>query len=345
MKDARLILGLFFSDENNIVFEKIRFSKNLSEERKDEIKTLSFKFLGPLFLTAASDEGGKWKIDYIESSLTIQSDTSFDESEIIQSFFNLNSSTESKDGRTNLFALIGSPYTEDTKMIYEKMVQYIHPSIAQGKVIFESFLGENFKFHDFINEELTRGLDLIEYSIGSSRKMYWEEQQKYYCVGLIERVTSAESKTTNLYTFDKEGSFRRYFMSYIPSYYLMSTLPNYYEDLINETLKLFGKSSVFPNIKIIELSLGDAKVKYLEEHAIENGITKSHGVILIPNVDDDQNSRNISYYRKNLRLILDLHKNLVEVLLEFNPNFKLKSWSAITSEDLENVKMHLDKRD
>ena len=193
------IVGLFYSDENNLVYENIKYSEKISDEVTNKLRLLSFKFLGPLFLTASSLEGSNWKIDFIESSLSNYQKRTIDV-DVIQSFFNLNSSMYSGDGITNLFTLIVSPYTEDIKVIYEKMVKYIHPCIIQGKILKESMLGNDFNLKKFIEEELERGINLIEISLGSSRKMYWEEQSKYHCVSFIERKKSDKSKESHLYT-------------------------------------------------------------------------------------------------------------------------------------------------
>ena len=163
-----LILGLFFSDENNLVHDTIKFSMDLSEESKSQLNMLSFKFLGPIFLTASAVEGDNWKIELIESTLSLDQMKLNQETDVIQSFFNLNSSIEVEDGiSTNLFTLIGSPYTEDIKDLYDKMVNYIHPSINQGKMVNEKLKTEGYRFDHFVKEELQRGIDLIEYSLGS----------------------------------------------------------------------------------------------------------------------------------------------------------------------------------
>ncbi|MFW9874071.1 MAG: hypothetical protein ACFFG0_13265 [Candidatus Thorarchaeota archaeon] len=70
--------------------------------------------------------------------------------DVIQSFFTLNSSINTSEGTTNLFALMGSPFTEDMKLIYEEISEYIHPSIIQGKVVNENLLGNRFNFSRFI---------------------------------------------------------------------------------------------------------------------------------------------------------------------------------------------------
>ena len=52
MKEADLILGLFYFDENNIVFDNIKLSKgileNLPEINRFQLKMLSLRFLKPL---------------------------------------------------------------------------------------------------------------------------------------------------------------------------------------------------------------------------------------------------------------------------------------------------------
>ena len=64
MNDKDLILGLFYSDEDNLIYE--RFSQDLSDESEKSLKMLSYKFLGPLFFTAASGNGSNWKIESID---------------------------------------------------------------------------------------------------------------------------------------------------------------------------------------------------------------------------------------------------------------------------------------
>lgn len=282
MKNESYLLGLFYADEDNLVFDKVKFSENLNEERIEALKMLSFRFLGPVFLTAAiqSEIGNNWQIKFIEASLSILN-TDVNEVDVLQSFFNLNSSIETLEGTTNLFAMISSPFTEDVKLIYDEISEYIHPSIIQGKVVNENLLGRRFNFERFIADELQRGINLIEYSLGSFRKAYWEEKQEYYCVGFLERKTGKNIRVSNLYTFDKDDSRRKKYLNLIPSYYVMSILPDYYEHLISETLELYNKKGLYPNIRMIKLSYEDRKVVYLEEYIFEEEIFKSYGVILV----------------------------------------------------------------
>ncbi len=339
MNGKELILGLFYSDESNLIYDK--FSQAITKELEENLKMLAYKFLGPLFFTAASGNGGNWKIEFIESSLSHYQDRTLD-ADVIQSFFNLNSSMETEDGTTNLSVLIGSPYTEDITLIHRKMVEYIHPSIIQGRFTAESIMGDEFRFNNFIEYELKRALNLIEYTLGSVRKVYWEEQLKYYCIGIIERIIDDKLRISNFYSFDQADTLRKYVLSYIPSYYVMSILPDYYENLINETLNLFKKTSVFSNIRTIKLSFQEKKVLYLEEFVVENGIKKSYGVILIPEVPNIGEGRNLSFFKRNLRFVLDAHKELREILFTINENFVFDSWSTSSEEDLENFKKCFD---
>ncbi|MCK4370653.1 MAG: hypothetical protein KAW03_06270, partial [Candidatus Lokiarchaeota archaeon] len=107
-----IILGLFFADEDNLVFDNIKYSDNFTDMKINDIKMLSYKFLGPVFLTAATGIGENWQIEFIEASLSLRG-ANVDEVDVLQSFFTLNSSIETQDGASNLFALISTPYTED----------------------------------------------------------------------------------------------------------------------------------------------------------------------------------------------------------------------------------------
>lgn len=341
MEDYGKILGLFFSDENNLIYENVKYLKYLSEEKKDKLKVLPMKFLGPLFLTAASDSKQNWKIDLIESTLSLYQEREM-ERDVIQSFFSLNSSMSSGDGMTNLFTLIGTPYTEDIEIIYRKITEYIHPSIIQGKIVKESIMGDEFSFKNFINEELNRGLDLIENSLGSSRKMYWKEQQKYSCVGLVERIISSDSTETNLLTFEEDNPLRAQLLSEIPTFYVMTIIPDFYEKLITQTLNIFNKTNVYPNIRQVKLSKKGKKVLYMEEFLKENGIKKSYGFILIPKEILSGKFRNISYYRKHLRLILDGSERMERILTNINPEFGIDRWGANSEEQLNEIKLKLD---
>ena len=339
MKDDDRILGLFFSDKDNLIYDNIKFSENLSEESKNQLNMLSYKYLGPVFLTAASSNGDTWKIEKIESSLSHYQGKLFD---ILQAFFSLNSTIKSEEGVSNLFTLIGSPHTEDIKDIYNILTKYVHPSIIQGKIVNEDLLGNRFNFYKFIKAELFRGLHLIDYSLGSSRKIPWEEQHSYSCVGLIERIITEENKVSNLYTYDENDPLRKVALNFIPAYYVMCILPDYYENLIGETLKIFNKTSVIADIRLINLSNQNKKVIYLEEFLVEKKIKRSYGVILVQDNEVLSNPNKISFYKKNLRLILDGNKELNDILNLFNEGFKFKKWETQTDEGLNNIGAKLD---
>lgn len=341
MKDQDIILGLFYSNEDNLVFDNIKYSENFSDMKINDIKMLSYKFLGPVFLTAATSLGNSWKIEFIEASLSVR-DTNVENVDVLQSFFTLNSSIEVQEGSTNLFALISTPYTEDIKLLYDEISNYIHPSIIQGKIVNENLLGSRFDFNRLINSELERGINLIEYSLGVSRKVYWEEEQRYYCVGLIERKNAEDLRISNLYTFDKDDTRRKVFLDYIPSYYVISILPDYYEHLISETLEVYDKKGVYPNIRMIILKYRDKKVVYLEEYILEYEIYKSYGVILVQQYEENEENKKLSYFKKNLRLILDKKRDLKESLELMNPHFKYERWGAISNDELEKIAEILD---
>ncbi|MBD3195535.1 MAG: hypothetical protein GF317_10795 [Candidatus Lokiarchaeota archaeon] len=341
MEAINTILGIFYSDKDNLVYEKIDYSKELGNQKKQNIKMLPFKFLGPVFLTAASEESNNWRIEFIEASLSLNQEKIMDR-DVIQSFFNLNSSMSTNDGMTNLFTIIGSPYTEDVDSLFKKLDKYIHPSINQGRIVKESMLGNDFKFKDFIIHELARGMEMINHSLGSSRKVYWKEQQKYYCIGVIERINIQKKQETFLYPIKNKPALLRDISRLIPSYYVMSILPNYYENLINETLKLFDKTNVYPNIRQIKLRNEHMEVIYLEEFLKNDKSKRSYGVILIPEIKKYKNGRNLSYYKKQLRMILDANKPVHEIITSTNHNLDVESWGANTEEELNAIKRTLD---
>lgn len=339
--DTEIVLGLFYSDENNLIFDNIKFSENLSENSINQLKMLPYKFFGPVFLTAASGKEN-WEINLIESSLSLLRKRNYD-ADIIQTFFSLNSSKElAEDQTTHLFALVGSPHTEDVKLLYDKLVKYIHPSIIQGKLVQEKMINDEFQFKKFIKSELIRGLNLIDYSLGASRRIYWEEQQKYFCIGMIERIFENGSKSSNFYTFDKDNPLRKHVLPFIPSFYIFTILPDYYENLIDETLKTFDKTGIYPHIRRIELKSQEKQAIYMEEFKEEKDVRKSYGVILIPEGQTVKEGDSITYYKRNLRDILDGHKDLSEVLKKLNPQFKNEKWCTSTDEDLNKIRACFD---
>ncbi len=344
MKRPSWIIALFFSDESNLIFEEIKHEKEFSKEQKNQLKMLPFQFLGPIFLTAASAREGAWKIDFIEYSLSLKQQE-IKEADILQTFFALNSTMESAPGmNTNLFALIGSPYTEDPIEIYKKITDYIHPSILQGTKMNQLLLGKKFNREKFIKEELIRGLHLIEYYLGSSRKLYWKEKKNYYCVVVTERKIGQGIKHSTLYTIEPEDSLRRRILELIPSFYVLSVLPDYYENLLKDTLALFEKKGIFINIRQINLSLKEKEVLYFEDFIIEKGIKRSIGCFLIPLIDDasSRELRNKRFYHKQIRNILDNDLSLTEYLQDFNINFSPRGWNINTEDDLNHISLLLD---
>jgi hypothetical protein len=346
--DNKGLIGLFFSDENNLIFKKIDHFKSLSDEKKIELEMLPFKFLGPVYMTDAENVAESWKIEFVESTLSLkQSGTS--QADQLQSFFSLNSNLPSKNGEmTYLSAVISTPHTEDIKPLYEKMTEYIHPSIVQGQYYNKTLNKENFNRDKFINNELTRGINLLGYNLGSARKMYLDEHQKFYCVGLlannIEEEEEEEEEESIFYTFDKDDSVCQAVCLEIPSYYIISTLPNYYEELIKEILNLFNIKGIKPNLRTINLSHQDKKVIYVEEYTLINSHKKSMGAILIPaNEKYKEESKNISIFRKKLRTYLDKKKELKDSLKKFNSKLSSYQWSISSEEDLNNIKINLDK--
>ncbi len=339
-----LLLGLFFSSEDSIIYEKIKLSKKISQTNKQHIKQLPLRFLGPLFMTLAYDAEKKWNINFIESTLSSNQEYIVEET-FMQSFICLNSSVDEGDNMTYLFAFIGSPYTEDPKMIYEKMSKYIHQSIIQGRFVAQKTYGVAFNYDKFVNGELKRGVKLINHSLGSPRKMHWEEKKKYYSVGLIERKKMGDYVESNLYTFDTDDPLRTRSLNAIPSYYLMAILPNYFETRIVETLKLFEKTEIYPNIRTIKLSNSNSEVLYIEEFLIENQIRKSYGLILISTNEEFSESYDISFFKKKLRLLLGKKKNFEETVIEINSRINpFYKWSTNSEETLRNIIELLDSK-
>ncbi|MFX1280649.1 MAG: hypothetical protein ACFFA3_14835 [Promethearchaeota archaeon] len=343
MESLELLLGLFFSSENNIIFEHIEVSRKILKEKKQQIKVLPMRFLGPLFMTLAYDAEKKWNINFIESTLSSNEGCMIQKS-FMQSFLCIISSVEVESSMTYLFAFIGSPYTEDPKILYEKMNKYIHQSIIQGKYVNQKIHGVEFNYNTFISGELRRGVNLLKHSLGAPRKMYWEKKKsKYFSVGLIARRKYGDDVESNLYTFDPDDPLRTSLLHDIPSYYLMAILPDYFEIRILETLQLFEKKDIYPNIRTIKLSSSDLEVLYIEEFIVENQNRRSYGLILVPSREELEECYEISFFKKKLRLILDEHKNFEETIIEINSRINpFEKWNTNTSESLGKIKDLLD---
>ncbi|MFX1326674.1 MAG: hypothetical protein ACFE91_00830 [Promethearchaeota archaeon] len=343
-KGSEFLLGLFFSDEQTLVYNNIKLSYDLPKEIVQELKLMSLKFLGPLFMTRTLYNQNQWKIEYIETSLTPQSRTKVDET-LMQSFTCLNSSKRTAGCITNLFTFIGSPYTEDIKMIYERLDKYIHPSIIQGKLIAQTNYNVDFDFSLFIEDELKRGADLIEHTLGSPRKIYWEEKMAYSTVAIIKRTKKDGLLESNLYTFDLDDPLRKEALDHIPSYYFMGILPDYYEKRMNETLSLFGKDGLYSNIIKIKVSSPNRVVIYIEELVSDVDGKTSYGLILIPSNEKVKESRDLFFYKKKLRYMLnknsDFERSVIELNSRINP---FENWNLNSIESFQNIEKSLDNK-
>ncbi|MFX1575273.1 MAG: hypothetical protein ACFFB0_21265 [Promethearchaeota archaeon] len=343
-KGSEFLVGLFFSDDKTIVYDNIRLSYELPKETIRKLRGMSLKFLGPLFMSRNLYSQKGWKIDYIETSLTPQIRMTVDDT-LMQSFTCLNSTKRKAKSITNLFSFIGSPYTEDLTMIYEKLDKYVHPSIIQGILIAQTIYGANFNFNRLIEDELKRGVDLIEHTLGSSRKIYWEEKISYSTIGIIKRTKNNGKFESDLYTFDLDDILRKEALEHIPSYYFMSILPDYYEQQMNETLRLFGKNRLNANIIKIKVSNPEKVVLYIEEFATKNDVKTSYGLILIPSNEQIKEVQDLSFYKKKLRYILNKNKDFERAVIEFNSRINpFDNWNLSSNESLKNVERYLDSK-
>ncbi|MHA1724637.1 MAG: hypothetical protein ACTSXH_07320 [Promethearchaeota archaeon] len=343
MKEISPLLGLFFCTEDNIIYDEIKFPQKLSESNLEQLKVLSLRFLGPIFLAKAIQSPMPWQIERIESSLSLKS-AQIDRLNLMQSFFILNSTKTFQGKITNLFSFIGSPYTEDIKIIHEKLDEIIHPSMLQGKIVEEALKGEDFNFDRFIRRELRKGLNFIEYSLGSPRKIYWESPKEYYCIGAIKQTSSRDQEKSYLYTCDYDDPIRKEILKKIPSFYVLSIVPNYYEHRIIETLNLFNIMHVIPSIRLIELKRNDDVVIYLEESLIKGDYKESYGVFLINDFNLEVEPKKLIYYRKMLHLILDEKKSFEKIIAEINPIINpFYSWDIREDKALKKIQYSLDK--
>jgi hypothetical protein len=126
---------------------------------------------------------------------------------------------------------------------------------------------------------------------------------------------------------------------------LIAILPDYFENRIVETLDLFGKTEIYPNIRRIKLNGSNSEVLYIEEFLVENQIRKSIGLILIPRIDEASEYHEISFFKKKLRLILDKKKNFEKTVIEINPRINpFEKWSINSDKSLKNFKEFLDSK-
>ncbi|MFW9952058.1 MAG: hypothetical protein ACFFKA_18210 [Candidatus Thorarchaeota archaeon] len=343
-KGSEFLLGLFFSDEKTLVYDNIKITHKLPKVNIQELKSISLKFLGPLFMTRNLYIQKQWKIEYIETSLTPQTGKKVDET-LLQSMACLNSTRKTAGHTTNLFTFIGSPFTEDLTMIYERLDKYIHPSIAQGKIVSQKINDTNFDFDKFIDDELKRGTELILHALGSPRKIYWEEKKAYSTIAVIKRVKKDRLLESDLFTFDLDDPLRREALNRIPSYYFIGILPDYYEKRMNDTLRLFGIEELYPNIIKIKISNPDTEVLYIEEF-ITNGDSKiGYGLVLIPENNIIMEANDLFFYKKSLRNMLDKNKGFESSIIEINSRINpFERWNLNSSDSLQNIESRLDKK-
>ncbi|MFX1298744.1 MAG: hypothetical protein ACFFD2_28275, partial [Promethearchaeota archaeon] len=169
-----------------------------------------------------------------------------------------------------------------------------------------------------------------------------EEQINYYCVGLIERTSSRDNNSSFLYTFDKDEPLRKKYLSSIPSFYVMAILPDFYENLVQETLELFEITNYYANIRFINLSDNEKKVVYFEEFQEFRGKKRSLGLILVQAEKRSPDSNKFSTYRKELRQALDTNKNVEEFMGKVNPHFSIQKWGNNNEKDLDQIHLILD---
>ena len=344
-KGSEFLLGLFYANEETLVYDNIKLSHRLSKEAIRGLKSISLKFLGPLFMTRELHKQKVWKIDYIETSLTAELGKSIDEA-LMQSMACLNSSRKTAGYTTNLFSFVGSPYTEDLTMIYDRLDKYIHPSIAQGKIVNQEIYGKEFDGDEFIVDELERGINLIEHNLGSPRRIYWEEKKAYSPVAIIKRTKIKGRLESDLYTYDLDEPLRLVALEHIPSFYFMGILPDYYEKRMNDTLTLFGVEGLYSNIINIKVSNPDTTVLYIEEFSTNGDGKLGYGLILIPHNENMDEAENIFYYKKQLRTLLDKNKDFESSVVEINSKINpFDNWSLNSNESLKRIEGKLDRKE
>jgi hypothetical protein len=336
-----LIFFILFAEHNDIEHENVKKGKLLTNLSIPERKLMPLRFFGPIFLSSATEKTSPWKIELVEGVLA-EKDSNVEEFDIIQSFFILNSSISYEGSPTHLSVLIGSPYTEDIDFIHNKIKEYIHPCIIQNKIVNESIYAGEFNYTKSINQELIRGSNLIEFSIGSSWKPHWHKKKKYNCIAIIERIKSKEEKGTYFYTFDPDSKIRKSILDKIPSYYLLSILPGYYEELMGEVLTIFGKHSLYPNIARIIMKNQDDEVLYLEEFIVDKGEKRNLGCVLIIQKETEEGHSTV-FYKKKLRQILDKGKDFARTVIEINKDINpFKRWKTDTGANLKEIQEELD---
>jgi hypothetical protein len=164
----------------------------------------------------------------------------------------------------------------------------------------------------------------------------------YSAIGVIKRINKKGVYKSNLYTFDLDDQFRKEALECIPSYYFMGILPDYYEQRMNEILSLFGKDGLNTNIIKIKVSNPDLLVLYVEEFMTIADVKTSYGLILIPSNEKIKESRDLFFYKKKLRYMLnkkEFERSVIELNSRINP---FESWNLNSNESLKNIEKKLD---
>ncbi len=340
------LLGLFFSDEQNFIYDHLVELNCISPSYREQLKVLAFRFLGPLFFSAASKSKRSWSFELIECGLILDP-IKPKIGNFFQSLFVVNSSIFSQNALTNLCAVCASIYTENIDIIQEKMQTYIHPSILQGKLVGEYNQGIKFNLGEYFENEVRRGAINLKDTLGQARKAYGHpEDLEYYVVGIIERKGNLYEKTTTLFTFDQDDPLRLQIKKFIPSFYICAILPDYYEHRMIETLLIFKRDQVIPTLNKIQLTGPYGKAIYIEEYISDGEEIHSFGLILISENEYTQNIQKLSSYKRKLREIL-LNQDENErkrTLAMLNPSINpFKEWKANTSEELHLIQNLLDE--
>lgn len=307
MKKPDLILGVFFSDQNNLVYEHFRLSEMFSIKTKINLKLLANRLLGPIYFTAAYSLESDWHIDLIESSISLFHDKN-KYLDVMQSFFILNSSQiiPGIDEPTNVLVFIGSPYTEDIYLMYDILTKYIHPSIIETLVINNHQFGlNNWNPKGPISKELKRASNLIESTAGQPRKSHWKKPEKYICIALNQRKISDSSDYSYFYTIYEDDPLRKKLLEYIPGYYIIAILPEYYENRIQETFSIYNREEMIPHITTIRLSDKEKELLYMEDFEINHNRKKSYGLYLLPCSNLPIEGKPLSFYKHFLIEILE----------------------------------------
>ncbi|MFX1571080.1 MAG: hypothetical protein ACFFCV_22300, partial [Promethearchaeota archaeon] len=161
----------------------------------------------------------------------------------------------------------------------------------------------------------------------------------------IKRTKKNGVYTTDLFTFDLDDVLRKEALEQIPSYYFMGILPDYYEQQMNETLGLFGKNRLNTNVIKIKISNPEKVVLYIEEFATNADGKTSYGLILVPSNEKIEEAHDISFFKKNMRYMLDKNKDFARTIIELHSRINpFEIWNLNSDESLHNIERDLDNR-